>query len=333
MIARIGSCFRFPMRQAKSQYLHRLFTCLATVRHYMGASSSHEMDPPAIVQPLKEHTATLIFLHGLGDRGTGWATGLASLKLQHIKCVCPHAPIRPVTLNAGMRMPSWFDIIGLDSSSPQDVEGIKEASEMLQGLIENEVKIGIPRNRIFIGGFSQGGAVALYTAFAVNKPIGGVIALSTWMPLHRTLAKRTGSSCLCCRTKTKYLLVFKEPKYNRDVPVLQCHGTLDPLVRFSWGQETSTFIRSFNPNLTFKAYDNMMHSSCPEEMQDVKVFPGEAFRILMPVPPANRQMDIVKCQILHWFFHSFNSQRRTSPLSVYLVALQSGMCASMITSP
>lgn len=61
--------------------------------------------------------------------------------------------------------------------------------------------------------------------------------------------------------------------------------------------------------------------------------PGEAFRILMPVPPANRQMDIVKCQILHWFFHSFNSQRRTSPLSVYLVALQSGMCASMITSP
>lgn len=60
---------------------------------------------------------------------------------------------------------------------------------LVQGLIENEVKIGIPRNRIFIGGFSQGGAVALYTAFAVNKPIGGVIALSTWMPLHRTLAK------------------------------------------------------------------------------------------------------------------------------------------------
>ncbi|KAK7502118.1 hypothetical protein BaRGS_00006482 [Batillaria attramentaria] len=176
------------------------------------------------------------------------------LKFQHIKCVCPHAPIKPVTLNAGMKMPSWFDIHGLDSNSPQDTAGIKEASHTLQTLVEKEVSSGIPRNRIFIGGFSQGGAVALYTAFAVNKPIGGVVALSTWLPLHKVIMKEG------------------EPKYNKDVPVLQCHGTHDPLVHFHWGQETCGFLRSFNPNVEFKSYEGMMHSSCPEEMQDVKEF-------------------------------------------------------------
>lgn len=151
-------------------------------------------------------------------------------------------------------MPSWFDIHGLDLSSPQDIEGIKEASQTLQHLVENEVKSGIPRDRIFIGGFSQGGAVALYTAFTVNKPVGGVVALSTWLPLHTVL------------------MSSKEPMYNKDVPILQCHGTHDPLVRFTWGRETSQFIKSFNPKVEFKSYDSMMHSSCPEEMQDIKVF-------------------------------------------------------------
>ncbi|KAK7100816.1 acyl-protein thioesterase 1-like isoform X2 [Littorina saxatilis] len=242
------------LRQKTSQHFHRLFSCLVAARRYMGASSSQDMNPPAVVQPLKEHTASFIFLHGLGDTGHGWAQGLRTLKFQNIKCVCPHAPIKPVTLNAGMRMPSWFDIHGLDSGSPQDEEGIKEASHTLQALVESEVKAGIARNRIFIGGFSQGGAVALYTAFAVNKPIGGVVALSTWLPLH------------------KKLMTDKESKYNKTVPILQCHGTHDPLVRFSWGQETSQFISSFNPNLQFKSYDGMMHSSCPEEMQEVKTF-------------------------------------------------------------
>ncbi|XP_076462911.1 acyl-protein thioesterase 1-like [Babylonia areolata] len=227
---------------------------LATARRYMGARSSQEMNPPAVVQPQKDHTATLIFLHGLGDTGHGWATGLRMLKLQHIKCVCPHAPIKPVTLNAGMKMPSWFDIYGLDMNSPQDTDGIKEASHTLQQLVESEVKGGIPRDRIFIGGFSQGGAVALYTAFAVNKPIGGVVALSTWLPMHTVLMND------------------KETKYNKDVPVLQCHGTHDPLVRFTWGKETGQFIKSFNSKHEFKSYNSMMHSSCPEEMQDVKEF-------------------------------------------------------------
>ncbi|KAL8584663.1 hypothetical protein ACOMHN_002392 [Nucella lapillus] len=242
----------------------------------MGASSSQEMNPPAVVQPQKEHTATLIFLHGLGDTGHGWATGLRMLKLQHIKCVCPHAPIKPVTLNAGMKMPSWFDIHGLELSSAQDIEGIKEASHTLQHLVENEVKSGIPRHRIFIGGFSQGGAVALYTAFAVNKPVGGVVALSTWLPMHTVLMsdKPVGgvvalSTWLPMHT---VLMSDKETKYNKDVPILQCHGTHDPLVRFTWGRETSQFIKSFNPNLEFKSYDSMMHSSCPEEMQDIKEF-------------------------------------------------------------
>ncbi|KAL8622444.1 hypothetical protein ACOMHN_034109 [Nucella lapillus] len=212
------------------------------------------MDTPAVVSPVKDHKATLIFLHGLGDTGHGWAEEFGMLKFQHIKCVCPHAPVQSVTLNAGMSMPSWFDIHGLNSSSSQDEAGIKEASQTLQGLIEKEEKSGIPSSRIFIGGFSQGGAVALYTAFAVDRPVGGVVALSTWLPLHKTLADD------------------KVPKYNKDVPVLQCHGTHDPLVQFAWGQQTNQLIKTFTSNAEFKKYDGLMHSSCNEELKCVKAF-------------------------------------------------------------
>ncbi|XP_076440761.1 acyl-protein thioesterase 1-like [Babylonia areolata] len=238
------------------QLFNRLFSSLIAVeRTFMGASSSQTMNTPAVVQSFsKDHKATLIFLHGLGDTGDGWAEGFQMLSLKHIKCVCPHAPVQSVTLNAGMKMPSWFDIQGLSPSSQEDEAGIKEASRTLQALIESEVKSGIPRNKIFIGGFSQGGAVALYTAFTVDKPVGGIVALSTWLPLHKKLTDE------------------KVTKYNKDVPILQCHGTSDPLVQFSWGQRTNHFIQSFNPKIEFKTYPGMMHSSCPQEMQDVKAF-------------------------------------------------------------
>ncbi|XP_067678277.1 acyl-protein thioesterase 1-like [Haliotis asinina] len=221
----------------------------------MGTSSSQEMPPPVVVPPASApHKGTLIFLHGLGDTGNSWAEHFRMLKLPNIKCICPTAAVAPVSLNGGFPMPSWFDIYGLSLESAEDEEGIKKASNIIKSLIEDEEKAGISSSQIVIGGFSQGGAVALNTAFTLGKPIGGVLALSTWMPLHK-----------------KFLKLVDKPDRPAPFPILQCHGTQDPLVNLMWGEATRDFIKLVNPELVFKTYP-MGHSSCTQEMVDVQEF-------------------------------------------------------------
>lgn len=211
---------------------------------------------PAIVPAARKATAAVIFLHGLGDTGHGWAEAFASIRTPHVKYICPHAPIMPVTLNMGMAMPSWFDIIGLSTDAKEDVAGIKKASEDVNRLIDQEVKNGIPTNRIVLGGFSQGGALSLYTSLTTPHKLGGVVALSCWLPLQNSFPQALAS------------------KANKDIHVLQCHGEADPLVPLVFGSLTVEKLKSFiNPaNVTFKTYPDMPHSACQEEMMDIKEF-------------------------------------------------------------
>ncbi|XP_071381840.1 acyl-protein thioesterase 1 isoform X4 [Centroberyx affinis] len=113
---------------------------------------------PAIVPAARKATAAVIFLHGLGDTGHGWAEAFAGIRIPHVKYICPHAPTMPVSLNMRMSMPSWFDIYGLSPDANEDESGIKRASENLKALIDQEVKNGIPSHRIMLGGFSQASA-------------------------------------------------------------------------------------------------------------------------------------------------------------------------------
>uniref|UniRef100_UPI003AAA4B8E acyl-protein thioesterase 1 isoform X4 n=1 Tax=Centroberyx gerrardi TaxID=166262 RepID=UPI003AAA4B8E len=113
---------------------------------------------PAIVPAARKATAAVIFLHGLGDTGHGWAEAFAGIRIPHVKYICPHAPTMPVSLNMRMSMPSWFDIYGLSPDASEDESGIKRASENLKALIDQEVKNGIPSHRIMLGGFSQASA-------------------------------------------------------------------------------------------------------------------------------------------------------------------------------
>ncbi|XP_053104703.1 acyl-protein thioesterase 1 isoform X2 [Hemicordylus capensis] len=165
-------------------------------------------------------------------------------------------PVMPVSLNMNMAMPSWFDIIGLAPDSQEDEEGIKQAAENVKALVEQEVRNGIPSNRIILGGFSQGGALALYTALTTHQKLAGVVALSCWLPL-RTSFPEGAISCV-----------------NKDIPIIQCHGDCDPLVPLMFGSLTSGRLKTMlHPsNITFKTYSGMMHSSCIEEMMDVKQF-------------------------------------------------------------
>ncbi|KAK2920801.1 hypothetical protein Q8A73_000286 [Channa argus] len=107
------------------------------------------------VSGMEKETAVVIFLHGLGDSGHGWADTLTGIQLPHVKFICPSAPQIPVTLNMKSMMPAWFDLMGLSPDSPEDESGIKKAAENIKAIIEHEAKNGIPPNRIMLGGFSQ----------------------------------------------------------------------------------------------------------------------------------------------------------------------------------
>lgn len=207
---------------------------------------------PVVIAAASKANASIIFLHGLGDTGHGWANAIAEVRPSFMRVICPTAPSMPVTLNNGIKMPSWFDLRSLDASGPEDESGIKKAMLTIHNLIDSEVKEGIPSNRIVIGGFSQGGALALYSALTYNKPLAGVVALSCWLPLHKQFPAAAIS--------------------NKDIPFLQCHGDCDPIVPYKWGQMTASLLKTFLRQIEFKTYRGMMHSSCPEEMEDIKKF-------------------------------------------------------------
>lgn len=213
---------------------------------------------PVIIEASGQKTASVIFLHGLGDTGHGWASTLASIKPSHAKVICPTAEQMPVSLNAGYRMPSWFDLYSLDIAGKEDLEGIRAAAKKVHALIDKEVADGVPANRVVLGGFSQGGALALYSGLTYAKKLAGVVSLSCWLPDHKNFPK----------------LVAGNP--NLDTPILQCHGDCDPVVPFKWGQMTSSVLKTIVKNITFKSYSGLQHSSSPEELEDIQNFISSA---------------------------------------------------------
>lgn len=131
-------------------------------------------------------TTTLICIFLKSIFRHGWASTIAAIRTPNMKVICPTAHAIPVSLNAGFRMPSWFDLKTLDISGPEDEDGIKAAAKMVHEMVTKEIHDGIPSTRIMLGGFSQGGALALYSALTYAEPLAGVMALSCWLPLYKT---------------------------------------------------------------------------------------------------------------------------------------------------
>ena len=186
----------------------------------------------------------LIFLHGLGDSGHGWASSIGEIVPSYVKVICPTAPVQPVTLNGGYAMTSWFDLLTLAPDGKEDHKGILAACESVtQLLVDEESKSGIPSKRIVIGGFSQGGGLAVHTGLRYPKPLAGVLALSCWLPLHKDYPAAAS-------------------EVNKHIPMLQCHGDGDVIVPYAWGSRSASLIKAFNPHHEFKTYEGMGHSSC-----------------------------------------------------------------------
>jgi len=192
----------------------------------------------------------VIWLHGLGADGSDFVPVVSELGLDEaapIRFVFPHAPAIPVTCNGGYVMPAWYDIISLEPHSRQvDEAGILRSRDALRALIARENQRGIPCSRIFLAGFSQGGAVAYTTALTHPERLAGLIALSTYLPTPQRVADEASDA-------------------NRDLPIFVAHGSEDDIVSPTLGRQAHDFLIEHGYHPTWHEYP-MPHSVCIEEV-------------------------------------------------------------------
>ena len=210
-----------------------------------------------IINASMKHTATVILSHGLGDTAEGWSDAALEMSrhLPHIKWILPTAPVNPVTLNGGMRMTSWYDIESLSKSRElQDCKGIEESTESLHKLIRTENQNGIDSSRIVLAGFSQGGAMSLWTGLqlppAFVSRLAGILVMSGYLPKGHA---------------------FKMSEHGRNTPVLHCHGTADPLVLPDFAEQSRKHVLdgAHKAGYELRTYRGLAHSANMQELMDV----------------------------------------------------------------
>jgi phospholipase/carboxylesterase len=205
-----------------------------------------------VLEPPQRANASVIWLHGLGADGHDFVPLIPELRLPQalrVRFVFPHAPVRPVTLNNGMRMRAWYDIVGLRPGAPEDERGIRDAGRTVDGFVARERAAGIDSRRIVIAGFSQGGAVALHAGLRQQEALGGVLALSTYLPLPGKLAGEAAAP-------------------NAKLPILMCHGSNDGVVAPQFGRQSRDLLRGAGYTVAWKEYP-MQHEVCSAEIGDI----------------------------------------------------------------
>ena len=199
--------------------------------------------------------AAVIWLHGLGADGNDFVPVVPELKLPAtlgVRFVFPHAPVRAVTINNGMRMRAWYDIAAADLTNRADLAGVRQSAGALEALIERERGRGIPTEKIVLAGFSQGGAIALYGGVRQERRLAGIIALSTYVIGPEVLAVEASEA-------------------NRGLPIFMAHGTADPVVRFPWGEASKRLLEAQRYPVEWHSY-RMEHSVCLEEVRAIGVW-------------------------------------------------------------
>ncbi|ORY00369.1 Phospholipase/carboxylesterase/thioesterase [Clohesyomyces aquaticus] len=219
------------------------------------------MTTPLVVPALKRHTATVIVAHGLGDSGAGWIflaeNWRRRSKFEEVKFVFPSAPMIPITLNMGMRMPGWYDIKSLSdlASREEDEAGITRSRGYLHSLIDTEVASGIPANRVVIGGFSQGGAMSLISGVTYKNQLGGIFGLSCYLLLQ---------------SKLKSLIPTDSP--NQNTPIFLGHGDADQVVAHKYGKASADALKELGYKVDFRTYENLVHSADPDEIDHLEEY-------------------------------------------------------------
>lgn len=196
--------------------------------------------------------ASVIWLHGLGANGYDFIPIIPRLNLPEelgVRFIFPHAPYMPVTLNGGMTMSAWYDIHSLEKDSKVDLEGIQSSTHAIVNLIEREISQGIDNKRIILAGFSQGGAVVLEAGLTYDKPLAGLMSLSSYFPTHETI----------------------EPTADQDLAIAIYHGSDDAIVTQQLAEHTIEKLQSFGYQPEFHNYP-MAHEVHPQEIDDISAF-------------------------------------------------------------
>ncbi len=209
------------------------------------------------IETAPKPTASIVILHGLGADANDFVPFARELDLSSIgpvRFVFPNSPVRPVTVNGGMTMPAWYDILGadlgLDGRRPEDEAGLRASRALVDLLIERETSRGIPASRVVLGGFSQGCAMTLMTGLRHPERLAGLLCMSGYLPLAA-------------------LLDAERHAANADVPIFQAHGHQDGVIPIARALATRDALVAAGHAVEWHAY-RMAHSVCPEEIRDIE---------------------------------------------------------------
>jgi phospholipase/carboxylesterase len=215
---------------------------------YTHSQTEHEVT----LEPAVPAVASVVLLHGLGADGTDFVPIVDELQLPDalpVRFVFPHAPLRPVTVNAGYVMRAWYDIRSFTPEGRADASGLAQSVGRVSGYLRHEIARGVAASRIVLAGFSQGGAVALAAGLRFPEPLAGILALSTYLPFPQTLTAERSVA-------------------NADVRILMCHGRHDPVVHVTLGQEARDVLIGLNYTVEWHEYP-MQHEVCTAEIAEV----------------------------------------------------------------
>lgn len=217
------------------------------------------MTAPALatveVETAPKPTASVIWLHGLGADGHDFEPAVPALVAsgaRALRFIFPHAPVRAVTLNGGARMRAWYDIHGLDRHAAQDEAGVRESERAIRALIARENERGVATERIVLAGFSQGGAMALFTGTRLAERLGGIIGLSCYLPLASSFSAQ------------------RQPA-NQNTPIFLAHGSFDAVIDPRLGAETRALLEAEAYPVEWHSYP-MAHAVCAEEIAAIAAF-------------------------------------------------------------
>ena len=204
------------------------------------------------LEPESAANACVVWLHGLGDSGAGFAPIVPMLNLpanHGIRFIFPHAPEQAVTINQGYVMRSWYDIKSMDLHNRADMTGVLESEQLVRALIQEQIDSGIPAQNIVLAGFSQGGVLSLFSGLRFEQSLAGILALSCYLPNADSLPENCHQS-------------------NKQTPILQNHGEQDGVVPISAGQKANQLLRQAEYDVTWQSYP-MEHSVLPEQLNDI----------------------------------------------------------------
>ncbi len=208
-------------------------------------------------------TASVIWMHGLGADGQDFVPVVEMLALSDVRFILPHAPYRAVTLNRGYEMRAWYDIFSLDRQAKQDEIGIRAMQSDINALITHEIARGIPAQRIVLAGFSQGGAMALFTASRYPSTLAGVLALSTYLPMATHQAAEAHTN-------------------NLNTPIWMAHGVADTVIGMEMATQSRDVLVATGASVEWHTYA-MAHSVCEDEIADIRAF---LLRVIPPITHA-----------------------------------------------